>query len=52
MKSYIIEPYLKGEADVPLFETKRKTRMISAHKRVTALKFGTAVAFVENNMEL
>ena len=27
-------------------------RMISAHKRDTALKFGTEVAFVENNMEL
>ena len=35
-----------------LFETKSKTCIISAHKRVTALKFGTAVAFVENKMEL
>ncbi len=26
--------------------------MISAHKRVTALKFSTAIAFVENIMEL
>ena len=41
-----------GRADVPLFETKSKTRMISANKRVTALKFGTAVAIVENNMKL
>ena len=37
---------------MPLFETKSKMRMISAHKRVTALKFGTAVSFVKNNMEL
>ena len=37
---------------MPLLETKSKTCMISAHKRVTVLKFGTAVAFVENNMEL
>ena len=37
---------------MPLFETKSKMRMISTHKRVTALKFGTAVALVENNMEL
>ena len=41
-----------GEADVLLFVTKSKTRMISAHKRVTALKFETAVSLVENNMEL
>ena len=41
-----------GRADVPLFKTKNKTRMISAHIRVTALELGTAVAFVENNMEL
>ena len=34
-----------GGAVVPLFETKSKMHMISAHKRVTALKFGTAVAF-------
>ena len=39
-------------ADVPLFETQSKICMLSAHKRVTALKFSTAVAFVENNMEL
>ena len=32
-------------------KTKSKTRMISAHKRVTAPKFSTAVSFVENNME-
>ena len=37
---------------MPLFETKSETCMISVHKRVTALNFGTAVAFVENNMEL
>ena len=37
---------------MPFFETKSKKHMISAHKRVTTLKFGTAVAFVENNMEL
>ena len=37
---------------MPLFETKSKTCMISAHKRVIALKFCTAVAFVVNNMEL
>ena len=41
-----------GGVDVPLFETKSKTCMISAHIRVTALKFGKAVALVENNMEL
>ena len=40
-----------GGADVPLFQTKSKTRMISAHKRVKALKFGTAVVLVKNNME-
>ena len=34
---------LWGEADMPLFETKSKTCMTSAHKRVTALKFDTAV---------
>ena len=44
--------YLRWEADVPLFETKSETCMISARKRVTALKFGTAVAVLENNMEL
>ena len=44
--------YKGGEADVPLFETESKTCMISAHKRVISLKFGTAVAFVKNNMEL
>ena len=48
----LISKIQRGEADVPLFETKSKTRMISVHKRVTALKLGTAVAFVENNMEL
>ena len=42
----------RGEADVPLFEAKSKTCMISDHKRVITLKLGTAVAFVENNMEL
>ena len=41
-----------GGANVPLFEPKSKTRMILAHKRVKALKFGKAVANVENNMEL
>ena len=29
-----------------LFETKSKTCMILAHKRITALNFGTGVAFV------
>ena len=49
----IVTKLLKGgSADVPLYATKSKTCMISAHKRVTALKFGTAVAYVENNMEL
>ena len=42
----------RGGANVPLFEPKSKTRMILAHKRVKALKFGKAVAYVENNMEL
>ena len=37
---------------MPLFETKSNTCMISAHKRVITLKFCTAVAFVENKMEL
>ena len=41
-----------GGANLPLFEPKSKTRMILAHKRVKALKFGKAVAYVENNMEL
>ena len=42
----------RGGEDMPLFETKSKMRMISAHKIVTAIKFGTAIAFVENKMEL
>jgi hypothetical protein len=41
-----------GGADVPLFETRIKTCMISVQIRLTALKFGIAVAFVKNNMEL
>ena len=36
-----------GGADVTLFETKSKTRIISAYKSVTALKFETAVAFLK-----
>ena len=43
---------IRGEADVPIFETQSKTYMISANKIVITLKFGTAVTFVENNMEL
>ena len=38
--------------EVTLFETKSKNRKILTHKRVTALKFGTAVVFMEKNMEL
>ena len=41
-----------GGADVLLFETISKMRMISAHKRVSALKFGTAVSLEVNVMEL
>ena len=53
-KTFIYLKFYKkgGGVDVPLFETKSKTCMISAHIRVTALKFGKAVALVENNMEL
>ena len=37
---------------MPLFEIKSKMWLISAHKRVTALKFCTAVAFVVKIMGL
>ncbi len=37
---------------MPLIETRIKTCMISVQIRVTALKFGIAVAFVKNNREL
>ena len=49
-KYYVFQRW-GGGGDVPLFETKSKTSMISAHKRVKALKFGRAVVLVKNNME-
>ncbi len=44
--------FQRGGADVPLFETRIKTCMILVQIIVTALKFGIAVGFVKNNMEL
>ena len=42
----------KGGGECATFWNQKLTCMISAHKRVITLKFGTAVAFLENNMEL
>ena len=42
----------RGEADVPLFEAKSKTCMISDHKRVITLKLGTAVAYFSPQKQL
>ena len=43
---------IRGEAVVTLFETKTKSQMNSTKKKVTALKFGKAVALKRYKMEL
>ena len=42
----------RGEAVVTLFETKTESQRNSTKKRVTALKFGIAVALKRYNVEL